>query len=75
MKKFFIEKLYDGESWHHNVIVKVTQNGYIDSVKKGIKSDARHLLGLVIPGLHNAHSHAFQRVMAGWCERRNLGRC
>ncbi len=71
MKKFFIEKLYDGESWHHNVIVKVTQNGYIDSVKKGIKSDARHLLGLVIPGLHNAHSHAFQRVMAGWCERRH----
>lgn len=31
---------------------------------------ARRLGGLTIPGLVNAHSHAFHRAMRGWVERR-----
>ena len=70
MKSFFVEKLFDGESWHQNIIIKVSSSGHIESIEKGVKSDSEYQLGLVVPGFHNAHSHAFQRAMAGWCERR-----
>ena len=70
MKSFFVEKLFDGESWHQNILIKVSSNGYIESINKGDKIDSEYQLGLVVPGFHNAHSHAFQRAMAGWCERR-----
>lgn len=72
MKSFFIEKLYDGERWHKNVLLKVNKKGLIESVEQDSDSSFDNTFQLVIPGFHNAHSHAFQRAMAGWCEKKQM---
>ena len=72
MKSFFIEKLYDGERWHNDVVLKVNAKGLIESVEQGLDSSFDERFELVIPGFHNAHSHAFQRAMAGWCEKKQI---
>ena len=35
-----------------------------------LAADAEHVAGFVVPGMPNAHSHAFQRGMAGNTEYR-----
>jgi formiminoglutamate deiminase len=49
------------------VVVEI-EDGRIAAVRAGTPrppSGARHLAGLTIPGLANAHSHAFQRALRG----------
>ena len=70
MKNFFIEKLHDGEKWHNDVVLKINSEGLIESIEKGVRGSAEYKFELVVPGFHNAHSHAFQRAMAGWCEKK-----
>ncbi len=58
------------EGWARNVRVAV-RAGVIERVEPDAApetGDASH--GLVVPGLPNVHSHAFQRGMAGMTERR-----
>lgn len=64
--------------WADDVVVEVDGGGMIASVvagsdgegegRSGQEFDAR--LGVVVPGMANLHSHAFQRGMAGLAERR-----
>ena len=51
-----------------NVAITVAADGHITSVQPGAREGAR-VAGLVVPGLANVHSHAFQRAMAGLAER------
>jgi formiminoglutamate deiminase len=57
------------DGWRHDVVVTV-EDGIISDVAKGDGTGATRLSGVVVPGLPNLHSHAFQRAMAGLTERR-----
>jgi formimidoylglutamate deiminase len=58
--------------WAHDVLVEADGTGNILSVRPGQPAgDAERLRGVVIPGVPNLHSHAFQRAMAGLAERRS----
>ncbi len=56
-----------GEHAERDALVDV-QDGRIATVETGVSDpprDARQLDGLTLPGLANAHSHAFQRALRG----------
>lgn len=62
------------EGWSENVLVEIDKDGWIvgvDTFKKEPEPDsgAEVVAGPLVPGLVNAHSHAFQRGMAGMSER------
>lgn len=43
--------------------------GRIVAVRPGVERQGEHLRGVTIPGLANAHSHAFQRALRGRVQR------
>ena len=55
-----------GESAEAGVLVEI-EGGHIAAVTQGVQAldDADRLSGLTLPGLANAHSHAFQRALRG----------
>ena len=68
---YFIEKAFLPDGWHNNVSLSVDRRGYISHVKKNAQpSNQDEVLGWVMPGLVNCHSHSFQRAMAGYTEYR-----
>jgi len=63
--------------WAENVTVELGNDGRIASVTQGFDANAStaqdsaiHQSGVLLPAPVNAHSHAFQRAMAGLTERR-----
>jgi formimidoylglutamate deiminase len=59
--------------WAQRVLLRTDTNGRWAEVTPGVATppaDATRLPGPVLPGLVNAHSHAFQRAFAGLAERR-----
>ena len=59
--------------WAEGVLLAADTQGHWAEVQAGMHSppaDAQRLAGPVLPGLVNAHSHAFQRAFAGLAERR-----
>ena len=57
--------------WGRNVTISVGDDGLISAIGSGAPAaDAERVAGIVIPGMPNAHSHAFQRAMAGTAEYR-----
>jgi formimidoylglutamate deiminase len=52
-----------------HVLIDIAANGVIVSVAPQSDAKAERLAGLVVPGMPNVHSHAFQRAMAGLAER------
>jgi len=61
------------DGWRENVLLEVAANNTWSAVTAGVTpppADAMVLGGPVLPGLVNAHSHAFQRAFAGLAERR-----
>lgn len=70
MKQFFAQRAWVNGQWQDNVRLTVDLNGYWHDVAPGVMAlpdDDR--LDTVLPGLTNAHSHAFQRAMAGVSEQ------
>ncbi len=60
--------------WRHDLVVGI-DHGFITTVETaGVETAgqgaADRISGVVVPGLPNLHSHAFQRAMAGLTERR-----
>ncbi len=51
------------------VLIDINADGTIGSVTPNATASAERLAGLVVPGMPNLHSHAFQRAMAGLAER------
>ena len=51
------------------VLIDIAAGGTIASVVPRSGEAAERLAGLVVPGMSNLHSHAFQRAMAGRAER------
>ena len=59
-------------AWVDSVLLRVDAAGHWSEVSPLTPAplQAERLGGPVLPGLVNAHSHAFQRAFAGWAERR-----
>jgi len=57
------------QGWAEDVLIEIDAAGRIAAVTPGAPA-AGQRAGLVIPAPVNAHSHAFQRAMAGLTETR-----
>jgi formimidoylglutamate deiminase len=72
MPRFHAASALLPNGWAKDVLVEAEGTGNILSVRPGQPAgDAERLHGIVIPGVPNLHSHAFQRAMAGLAERRS----
>ena len=71
MSTLFARKALLPGGWTENIRLTL-DGGRITSVETGVTAHGREEeLGCVIPGLCNAHSHAFQRALAGHTEQRS----
>ena len=65
-----------GGAWARDVLLEIDASGYWSAIAPGVTTtqaasvNAQVLTGPLLPGLVNAHSHAFQRAFAGLAERR-----
>jgi formimidoylglutamate deiminase len=69
MYRYHLQSVLLPEGWARDVGVSVSDEGlitHIDTTPAG----AERVDGIVVPGMANAHSHAFQRAMAGNTEYR-----
>lgn len=71
MATVFAKKALLASGWQDNVRLGI-DDGQLASLESGVQArpDDTHV-GFVIPGLCNAHSHAFQRALAGHTEQRS----
>jgi formiminoglutamate deiminase len=70
MTRLHAESVLLTNGWQKNVRLTLA-DGRIASIEIGVKPEAgdeRH--GVIVPGMPNLHSHAFQRAMAGLAEVR-----
>jgi formimidoylglutamate deiminase len=71
MDTIFARKALIQKGWADNVRLGL-RAGRIESVKTdAVRQESDFEAGIVIPGLCNAHSHAFQRALAGRTEERS----
>jgi len=73
MQQLFLEHALLPDGWRNNVSVKITAEGTILSLTPDSKRKGQDSYGIALPGIVNAHSHAFQRAMAGLAEYRQSG--
>ena len=75
MIKFFFKKILLQEGWKKNVNISIDYNGKITEIIENYKGkDYQAVIELAIPGIPNAHSHAFQYAMAGLTENHSESR-
>jgi formimidoylglutamate deiminase len=67
--RYLAETALIGDTVERDVLIDIASDGTIVSVTPQAKEPAEYLAGLVVPGMPNLHSHAFQRAMAGLAER------
>ncbi len=61
--------------WRRDVLLHISEAGNITSVSDGSQPPAAtRSFDLLLPGMPNVHSHAFQRAMAGLTESASPGR-
>ena len=72
-ERFLAPRAWLDGAWAHDVLLSVAADGTWADVQPGASAaqaqGAQRLAGPVLPGLVNAHSHAFQRAIAGLTER------
>ncbi|MES2948620.1 MAG: formimidoylglutamate deiminase [Pseudomonadota bacterium] len=75
--RFFAPQAWVQGAWASDVVLAVAADGSWSQVQPNATAEqlagATHLAGPVLPGVVNAHSHAFQRAIAGLTERRSSG--
>jgi len=65
-KRIFCHTLLGRKRWHYDVILDLDSDGMITGIGPGSQQDAdTYISGIVVPGMPNVHSHAFQRAIAG----------
>ena len=70
MRHIFCRLALTSEGWAEDVRLSI-DGGDIAAIETGLtRASGDEQAGIVIPGLANAHSHAFQRVLAGHTEQR-----
>jgi formimidoylglutamate deiminase len=75
MPDYRFKSAYLADGWNRDVVVSVAADGFISAIRPAaLMPDAGRgaetVDGIVIPGMPNGHSHAFQRAMAGDTEFR-----
>jgi formimidoylglutamate deiminase len=70
-----MDSVLTSQGWIRDATVTVSGQGVIEALAADSKGAAtaagsEYIAGTVIPGMPNAHSHAFQRAMAGGSEAR-----
>jgi formimidoylglutamate deiminase len=75
MPEYRLKSAYLAEGWSRDVLVSVAADGIITAIRPaaqtpGAGRGAEPVDGIVVPGMPNGHSHAFQRAMAGSTEFR-----
>lgn len=88
MHRYHLPSVLLAQGWAENVVVTVSDDGFVSEVAgvpAGIDNggaggstvggvEVERVRGIVVPGMANAHSHAFQRAMAGNTEYRESAR-
>ena len=72
--RYWAPRAWLPEGWREHVLLEVGSDGHWSTVTPGVAqapADASVLAGPVLPGLVDAHSHAFQRAFVGLAERRD----
>jgi formimidoylglutamate deiminase len=70
VKTLFAENALLPSGWAKDVALEIDEQGNLASIVPGSPPSAgTHVSGPVLPGMPNAHSHAFQRALAGRIER------
>ncbi len=65
----FAHKALTAHGWQHDVLIAIDAHGNIAGIKPNTKpSPETPMFDLILPGMGNVHSHAFQRAMAGLTE-------
>ena len=55
-----------GDQWRRDVVLNLDRDGMIKAIEHGAPQSADTVVnGIVVPGMPNAHSHSFQRLIAG----------
>ena len=70
--KLFAERILLSSGWQTEQTLTI-EDGVITSIESGYTGDAEKV-GVVIPGMVNCHSHAFQRAFAGFSEQGSEGK-
>ena len=86
MPRYSLQSAFLPQGWARDIVVTVSDEGFItaidtaaanhggstgnDAVAGTTVAQVERIEGIVIPGMPNAHSHAFQRAMAGNTEYR-----
>lgn len=66
MHQLHADRMLLPDGWAHGVRLDVDGDGFIARVEMDVDADgAERLGGPVLPGMVDAHSHAFQRLIAG----------
>ncbi len=75
-RAFWAPRAWVEGRWQDAVLLRCDARAHWESVSPGVPAPpgAQMLAGPVLPGLVDAHSHAFQRAFAGLAERREAGR-
>lgn len=63
------ENLWLEGRWLHNATVRIDANGNVAGVSTDKQGSAPVVPGLTVPGLVDAHCHAFQRALGAWTQR------
>ena len=75
MGKFYFKKILFQEGWKKNLKISTDNNGAITEIIENFEGkDYETEVQLAIPGIANAHSHAFQYAMAGLTENHSESR-
>jgi formimidoylglutamate deiminase len=71
--RFWAPRAWVNGAWAEQVLLASDAQGRWAEVQIGVAApdDAQRLAGPALPGLVNAHSHAFQRAFVGLAERRD----
>jgi formimidoylglutamate deiminase len=79
MPRYHFETAFLSDRWARDLFVDVSEQGFITGIEPASAqpagagrpaASAHRIAGVVVPGMPNAHSHAFQRAMAGNTEFR-----
>lgn len=71
--KLFAKKILLASGWASNQTLTI-EAGVITDISQGFIEGAEQATGVVIPGMINCHSHAFQRAFAGFSEQGSEGK-
>jgi formimidoylglutamate deiminase len=75
MHRYQLQSVFLPQGWARGIIVEVSDEGFITGMNTEDTAEpappgVEQVHGIVVPGMPNAHSHAFQRAMAGNTEFR-----